>query len=130
MSARVKTLIGRLIHVSYTVEGTWRLLKRQGWSWQQPARRTIECTRTGHLNLPSSGDQKTGFDLFLSFTAPVLTAKAKGHKPLALTPSQLEGPVNPARLERSSGVSPAAEPQAVLNGAALDGSGSRNASLG
>ncbi|ALP00046.1 transposase [Streptomyces hygroscopicus subsp. limoneus] len=40
--ARVKTLIGRLFHVSYTVEGTWRLLKRQGWSWQQPARRAIE----------------------------------------------------------------------------------------
>ncbi|MFD9286306.1 helix-turn-helix domain-containing protein [Streptomyces mirabilis] len=26
--ARVKSLIGRLFHVSYTVEGTWRLLKR------------------------------------------------------------------------------------------------------
>ncbi len=40
--ARVKTLIGRLFHVSYTVEGTWQLLKRHGWSWQQPARRAIE----------------------------------------------------------------------------------------
>ncbi|WP_405674763.1 IS630 family transposase [Streptomyces sp. NBC_01511] len=40
--ARVKTLIGRLFHVGYTVEGTWRLLKRHGWSWQQPARRAIE----------------------------------------------------------------------------------------
>lgn len=40
--ARVKTLIGRLFHVSYTVEGTWRLLRRHGWSWQQPARRAIE----------------------------------------------------------------------------------------
>jgi transposase len=40
--ARVKTLIGRLFHVSYTVEGTWRLLKRHGWSWQQPTRRAIE----------------------------------------------------------------------------------------
>ena len=40
--ARVKTLIGRLFHVSYTVEGTWRLLKRHGGSWQQPARRAIE----------------------------------------------------------------------------------------
>jgi transposase len=40
--ARVKTLIGRLFHVSYTVEGTWRLLKRHNWSWQQPARRAIE----------------------------------------------------------------------------------------
>ncbi|MFE9628777.1 winged helix-turn-helix domain-containing protein [Streptomyces sp. NPDC006527] len=40
--ARIKTLIGRLFHVSYTVEGAWRLLKRHGWSWQQPARRAIE----------------------------------------------------------------------------------------
>jgi transposase len=40
--ARVKTLIGRMFHVSYTVEGTWRLLRRHGWSWQQPARRAIE----------------------------------------------------------------------------------------
>ncbi|MCX5562786.1 winged helix-turn-helix domain-containing protein [Streptomyces sp. NBC_00038] len=40
--ARVKTLIDRLCHVSYTVEGTWRLLRRNGWSWQQPARRAIE----------------------------------------------------------------------------------------
>nr|WP_255955313.1 winged helix-turn-helix domain-containing protein [Streptomyces sp. ODS25] len=23
------------------MEGTWRLLKRHGWSWQQPARRAI-----------------------------------------------------------------------------------------
>ncbi|MDX3798838.1 winged helix-turn-helix domain-containing protein [Streptomyces sp. AK04-3B] len=38
----MKTLIGRLFHVSYTVEGTWRLLKRHGRSWQQPARRAIE----------------------------------------------------------------------------------------
>ncbi len=40
--ARIKTLIGRLFHVSYTVEGTWRLLMRHGWSWQQPTRRAIE----------------------------------------------------------------------------------------
>ncbi|MFK0223862.1 winged helix-turn-helix domain-containing protein [Streptomyces vinaceus] len=24
------------------MEGTWVLLKRHGWSWQQPARRAIE----------------------------------------------------------------------------------------
>ncbi|MDN3028998.1 winged helix-turn-helix domain-containing protein [Streptomyces sp. S.PB5] len=40
--ARVKKLIGRLFHISYTVEGAWRLLKRHGWSWQQPARRATE----------------------------------------------------------------------------------------
>ncbi|MFG2291577.1 winged helix-turn-helix domain-containing protein [Streptomyces sp. NPDC048595] len=32
--ARAKTLIARLFHVSYTVDGTWRLLKRHGWSWE------------------------------------------------------------------------------------------------
>nr|WP_190173636.1 winged helix-turn-helix domain-containing protein [Streptomyces mirabilis] len=40
--ARVRNLIGRLFHISYTVEGTWRLLKWHGWSWQQPTRRAIE----------------------------------------------------------------------------------------
>ncbi|GHG45073.1 hypothetical protein Shyd_85490 [Streptomyces hydrogenans] len=40
--ARIQTLIGRIFHVSYTVEGTWCLLKRHGWSRQQPARRVIE----------------------------------------------------------------------------------------
>jgi hypothetical protein len=25
------SVFGRLFHVSYTVEGTWRLLKRHGW---------------------------------------------------------------------------------------------------
>jgi transposase len=28
--ARVKTLIGRLFYVSYTMQGTWRLLRRHG----------------------------------------------------------------------------------------------------
>lgn len=40
--ARVETMIGRLFRISYTVEGAWRLLRRSGWSWQQPARRAIE----------------------------------------------------------------------------------------
>lgn len=40
--ARIKTLIGRLFHAGYTVEGTWQLLRRNGWSWQQPARRAIK----------------------------------------------------------------------------------------
>ncbi|MFE5142362.1 winged helix-turn-helix domain-containing protein [Streptomyces fagopyri] len=39
---QTKTLIGRLFHVCYTVEATWRLLKRQGWSWQKPALWAIE----------------------------------------------------------------------------------------
>ncbi|MFE2601756.1 winged helix-turn-helix domain-containing protein [Streptomyces mirabilis] len=35
-------MIGRLFHVSYTVKGTWRLLMRSGWSWQQTTHRAIE----------------------------------------------------------------------------------------
>lgn len=40
--ARVKTLIGRMFHVGYTLPGVWYLLRRRGWSCQVPARRAIE----------------------------------------------------------------------------------------
>ncbi|MGX1488098.1 transposase [Streptomyces tendae] len=40
--ARIKTLIGRRFHVSYTVQGVWKLMRRNGWSCQQPVRRVIE----------------------------------------------------------------------------------------
>ncbi|MFF1605928.1 winged helix-turn-helix domain-containing protein [Streptomyces mirabilis] len=43
--AGAKTLIGRMFHVSYTVEGAWRLLKRHGWLWQQPIHRTRRSRR-------------------------------------------------------------------------------------
>lgn len=39
---RVKTLIGRLFHVGYTVEGVWKLMRRHGWSCQVPVRRATE----------------------------------------------------------------------------------------
>jgi putative transposase len=39
---RVKTLIGRMFHVGYTVEGVWRLLRRHGWSCQVPVRQAME----------------------------------------------------------------------------------------
>ena len=39
---RIKTLIGRLFHVGYTVEGTWKLLRRHGWSCQVPVRQAME----------------------------------------------------------------------------------------
>src|SRR6516165_1559563 len=39
---RVKTLIGKLFHVGYTVEGVWKLLRRHGWSCQVPVRQAIE----------------------------------------------------------------------------------------
>ncbi|GGW58570.1 hypothetical protein GCM10010503_39560 [Streptomyces lucensis JCM 4490] len=40
--SRIKTLIGRRFHKSYTVQGVAALLKRHGWSRQVPARRAIE----------------------------------------------------------------------------------------
>ncbi|MGR6924384.1 winged helix-turn-helix domain-containing protein [[Actinomadura] parvosata] len=39
---RVKTLIGRLFHIGYTIEGVGKLLHRHGWSVQVPARRALE----------------------------------------------------------------------------------------
>jgi putative transposase len=39
---RVKTLIGKLFHVGYTVEGTWKLLRRHGWPARVPARQAME----------------------------------------------------------------------------------------
>jgi transposase len=39
---RVKTLIGRLFRVGYTVEGTWKLMRRPGWSCQVPVRQALE----------------------------------------------------------------------------------------
>jgi transposase len=46
---RVKTLIGKLFHVGYTVEGTWKLLRRHGWSCQVPELPRV--SRTGKLRL-------------------------------------------------------------------------------
>ena len=40
--ARIKALIGRLFHVGYTVEGTWKLMRRHGWSAQVPVRQAME----------------------------------------------------------------------------------------
>jgi transposase len=39
---RIKTLIGRLFHVGYTVEGVWKLMRRHGWSAQVPVRQALE----------------------------------------------------------------------------------------
>jgi putative transposase len=39
---RIKTLIGKLFHAGYTVEGTSKLMRRHGWSVQVPARQAIE----------------------------------------------------------------------------------------
>ena len=39
---RIKTLIGRLFHVGYTIQGTWKLMRRHGWSAQVPVRQALE----------------------------------------------------------------------------------------
>src|SRR5260370_41332050 len=39
---RIKTLIGRLFRVSYTPEGVWKLMRRNGWSCQVPVRQALE----------------------------------------------------------------------------------------
>src|SRR5260370_37713274 len=39
---RIKTLIGRLLHVGHTVEGTSKLMPRPGWSVQAPARHAVQ----------------------------------------------------------------------------------------
>jgi putative transposase len=39
---RIKTLIGKLFHVGYTIEGTSKLMRRHGWSVQVPARQALE----------------------------------------------------------------------------------------
>ncbi|UQA91475.1 winged helix-turn-helix domain-containing protein [Streptomyces halobius] len=39
---RVKTVIGRRFHLAYTIQGVRKLLVRNGWSCQVPARRAVE----------------------------------------------------------------------------------------
>ncbi|MFM9555619.1 winged helix-turn-helix domain-containing protein [Streptomyces caniscabiei] len=40
--SRIKPLVGRRFHRSYTVQGVAALLRRHGWTCQVPARRAIE----------------------------------------------------------------------------------------
>jgi len=40
--SRIKTLIGRRFHKSFTLSGISQMLRRHGWSHQVPARRAVE----------------------------------------------------------------------------------------
>ncbi|MFJ3891263.1 winged helix-turn-helix domain-containing protein [Streptomyces rubrogriseus] len=40
--SRVKTVIGRRFHLTYAIQGIRKLLVRNGWSCQVPARRAVE----------------------------------------------------------------------------------------
>ncbi|MFJ2158114.1 winged helix-turn-helix domain-containing protein [Streptomyces sp. NPDC087856] len=44
--ARIKILVGRRLHRSYTIQGVAALLKRHGWTCQIPARRALERDET------------------------------------------------------------------------------------
>jgi transposase len=39
---RIKTVIGRMFHIGYTIEGVGKLMRRHGWSVQVPVRQAIE----------------------------------------------------------------------------------------
>jgi len=45
--SRIKTLIRRLFHVGYTVEGTWKLLRGHGWSCRRMERPNRARFRAG-----------------------------------------------------------------------------------
>ncbi len=40
--ARIRQVIGRMFHRTYSLPGVWKLLTRHGWSCQVPARRACE----------------------------------------------------------------------------------------
>ncbi|MET8676064.1 winged helix-turn-helix domain-containing protein [Streptomyces sp. NPDC004647] len=40
--SRIKTVIGRRFHKGYTIQGVAKMLRRNGWSCQVPARRAVE----------------------------------------------------------------------------------------
>ena len=52
---RIKTLIGKLFHVGYTPEGTWKLMRRHGWSCQVPVRQAHRTGRGGGRGVESRG---------------------------------------------------------------------------
>ncbi|MGW0774757.1 IS630 family transposase [Streptomyces sp. NPDC002835] len=69
--SRIKTLIGRRFHKSYTVQGVAALLNRHGWSCQIPARRAVErdeaAVRLGKGDLAERGRTVAALDAWLVF---------------------------------------------------------------
>ncbi|WP_432040936.1 IS630 family transposase [Streptomyces chartreusis] len=93
--SRIKTLIGRRFHKSYTVQGVAALLKRHGWSCQVPARRAVErnetAVRVGEGDLATGGRTVAALDAWLVFedeagfsmTPPTArTWSRRGHTPV------------------------------------------------
>ncbi|WP_445081914.1 IS630 family transposase [Streptomyces ipomoeae] len=69
--SRIKTLIGRRFHKSYTIQGVAALLKRHGWSCQVPARRAVErdeaAVRVGEGDLAAGGRTAAALGAWLVF---------------------------------------------------------------
>ncbi|MET8630328.1 winged helix-turn-helix domain-containing protein [Kitasatospora sp. NPDC004669] len=54
---RVQAVIGRRFRIRLSIATVWRLLKRNGWSWQAPARRTL-TGRPGQTGPQTFGDDR------------------------------------------------------------------------
>jgi transposase len=57
---RIKTLIGKLFHVGYTVEGVWKLMRRHGWSCQVPVRQAMERDEAAVAARAAAGSASPG----------------------------------------------------------------------
>uniref|UniRef100_UPI003F687BDA IS630 family transposase n=1 Tax=Streptomyces polyasparticus TaxID=2767826 RepID=UPI003F687BDA len=70
--SRIKTVIGRRFHKSYTVQGVRKLLIRHGFSCQIPARRALErddaaITGWGEGDLAAGGSTAAALDAWIVF---------------------------------------------------------------
>ncbi|MGW6893157.1 IS630 family transposase [Streptomyces chartreusis] len=93
--SRVKTVIGRRFHKSYTLQGVRKLLIRHGFSCQIPARRAVErdeeAIRLGEGDLAAGGRTAAALDAWIVFedesgfsmTPPTARTWARrGHTPV------------------------------------------------
>ncbi|MGW0846771.1 IS630 family transposase [Streptomyces sp. NPDC002787] len=93
--SRIKTVIGRRFHKSYTLQGVRKLLIRHGYSCQVPARRAVEHDqdqiRLGEGDLAAGGSTAAALDAWIVFedeagfsmTPPTARTWARrGHTPV------------------------------------------------
>ncbi|WP_425428238.1 IS630 family transposase [Streptomyces roseoverticillatus] len=93
--ARIKTLIGRRFHKSFTLSGIAQMLRRHGWSNQVPARRALErdedAIRMGEGDVAAGGSTAAALGAWIVFedeagfsmTPPTTRTWARrGHTPV------------------------------------------------
>lgn len=112
--SRIKALIGRRFHKSYTVQGVAALLRRHGWTCQVPARRAVERDesalagwgrrpgrrwkgRGGARRLARLEDDEAGF----SMTPPTTRTWSR---PRTHPRSRCPGPIPPPLIRRRPGL--------------------------